>query len=337
MVTEENEYQRLTRPRSSFGVVTAGRFSLWLGKDHVLCVQNQHFRESYRRFYFQDIQAVILRKTVTGAVWNILLGVVGMGFLIPSSLVALTTGTGIGTIICWSVAGFFLMGLLINTLLGPTCVCQFQTAVQTEEIPSLNRLRKAQRIVARLRPLIEGVQGRLTPEGMAAGIRVEPVAGTAIPATPPPVVRKPPRHEPGRVHEALFYLMLADTVHTGFSLFYHNKVTQGFSVLLFLGYVGLIIGALVKQANSDLTDSVKGVTWSALGYFVVCFLWVSAYGIYFGIEYSSVPFTEALPINYPGYLVMDMTVGAGSLLLGLFGLKRLYEGRRGIGAATPAT
>lgn len=334
MVAQENEYQRLTRPRSSFGVVTAGRFSLWLGKDHVLCVQNQHFRESYKRFYFQDIQAIILRKTRTGMIWNIVWGSLMLAFAV--TVIVAGPSLGFGILVCGYVILLISPFLVINWMRGPTCVCHFQTAVQTEEIPSLNRLRKARRIIARLRPLIEAVQGRLTPEGMAAGIRVDPAAAVAVPSTPPPVVRKPPRHEHGRVHEALFYLMLADTVHTGFSLFYHNKAIQALSVAIFLGYVGLIIGSLVKQANSDLADSVKMATWSALGYFVVCFLWASVYGIYFGIEYPSASFTEALPINYPGYLVMDATVGAGSLLLGLFGLKRLYEFRRAIGAATPA-
>ena len=51
----EAEYQRLTRahPRSGFAVAFAARSSLWLGKDHLLCIDSTGFSESYKRFYFR--------------------------------------------------------------------------------------------------------------------------------------------------------------------------------------------------------------------------------------------------------------------------------------------
>jgi hypothetical protein len=43
-----------------------------------------------------------------------------------------------------------------------------QTAVQNESLPSLNRVRRARRILNRLRPLIASAQGELAPKEIAA-------------------------------------------------------------------------------------------------------------------------------------------------------------------------
>ena len=68
----EKEYQRLTRARSrsAFGVVSMSRSSLWLGKDHLLCVDSSGYTETYKRFYFRDIQAVTLVATKRRDIWN---------------------------------------------------------------------------------------------------------------------------------------------------------------------------------------------------------------------------------------------------------------------------
>ena len=42
--------------------------------------------------------------------------------------------------------------------------CTIRTAVQTEELPSLNRVRKADKVLARIRPLIESAQRHEVPE-----------------------------------------------------------------------------------------------------------------------------------------------------------------------------
>ena len=44
--------------------------SLYLGSDHVLQITSIGFSESYRRYFFRDIQAITLHHTVTGKVWN---------------------------------------------------------------------------------------------------------------------------------------------------------------------------------------------------------------------------------------------------------------------------
>jgi hypothetical protein len=56
-MTTESQYSRLPG-RSGFFV----SHSLWLSSDHVLSVRRNPFSEAYRRYYFNDIQAIVLTE-----------------------------------------------------------------------------------------------------------------------------------------------------------------------------------------------------------------------------------------------------------------------------------
>ena len=92
-------------------------------------------------------------------------------------MVGIVTGTIVTT--------GFALPLVINNLLGPTCVCHLQTAVQTEHLPSLNRIRRVQQLLNRIRPFIEETQGRIAPDEISARIR-ERFAPTDAPEQPMP-------------------------------------------------------------------------------------------------------------------------------------------------------
>jgi hypothetical protein len=143
--------------REGFISVTRTYCTLWLAPDHILNVDNHVFSEDYKRFYFQDIQAMITQKTKRGAVWNIILTI----------LISLTVFTAFGrrsaeAMISWLiVAGILGLILLINWLRGPTCICHIITAVQQDTLPSLDRLKKAEKVLRILRQRIREVQGKL--------------------------------------------------------------------------------------------------------------------------------------------------------------------------------
>lgn len=150
--------------------VTARRSRLWLGEDHLLLVESQYFAEEYRRFYFRDIQSIVLRKTETGKYFNL----VWMSLAIPM-LAGVIASSGAWRIF-WSILAIIFGGfLLLNTLYGPTCACQISTAVQSEELPSLKRLRRARKVMARLRPLIAEAQGQFEPGEANARMAQPPV------------------------------------------------------------------------------------------------------------------------------------------------------------------
>ena len=172
----KKEYQRLTWARarqSGFVALATGRSSLWLGEDHVLCIESKHFSETYKRFYFRDIQAVSLRLTSRRQIWNWVLGVptiLCLGGWAYDLLVNGRPGLG-GMVTGVAVTLFFGLPLLLNNLLGTTCACQFRTAVQSEEMPSLCRLRNTRRIMDRLRPIIAHPQGQLVAEEIPARMK----------------------------------------------------------------------------------------------------------------------------------------------------------------------
>ena len=60
----------------------------------------------------------------------------------------------------------------VNLALGPACACQLRTAVQLEDLPSMVRLRRARKILDRLRPLITAAQGEIRPNSVVGQIPI---------------------------------------------------------------------------------------------------------------------------------------------------------------------
>ena len=174
----EKEYQRLTRarPRSQFAVVSSGNSSLWLGKDHVLCIDTTGYNESYKRFYFRGIQAFLIRKTARHKWVALVLAVLTLAFSLPAALSSEPTIK----YIFGGIAGMFFMAFVINLALGPACYCHIRTAVQQEQLPSLNRLRRARKVLDRVRPHIAAAQGELKPEEIP--LRYQQIATGATPS-----------------------------------------------------------------------------------------------------------------------------------------------------------
>jgi len=166
-------YKRLTRERgpAEFSILAMTRSSLWLGDDHLLLVECTGYSETYKRFFFRDIQAFSIRQTKTRAAWNWVWGIL----LALSGLIIWAVSSGgeaLGPIIAASIVlVIFGLPLLLNIALGPTCECEIRTAVQTERLPSLCRVRKTQKIMNLVRPLIIDAQGQLSGEEVSARLR----------------------------------------------------------------------------------------------------------------------------------------------------------------------
>jgi hypothetical protein len=133
----------------------------------LLSIDSTGYSETYKRFYFRDIQAVILRKTKGERTWALVFGAPGGLF----ALFAFLAARGGDVVTAWvlgTVAGLCLLALLLNLAAGPTCTCQLRTAVQTEELAPLHRLRRARKVLNRLRPMMVEAQGELAPEEIPA-------------------------------------------------------------------------------------------------------------------------------------------------------------------------
>lgn len=323
-------YQRLPGRR----ILSLGtRPSLWLAPEHLLALERTIASERYRRFYFRDIEAVTVRRTHRRAALNsVLVGLAVLGsvpFLItffrdPSAPEVLRAGLIIG--------GFFLLLALINTLRGATCETRIRTAVQIEPLPTLGRVRLAEKVLLRLKPLIEQAQGAVTADQIAAadwglttlrarsGFVAEPVPREGAPSAQ--------RHEAGGVHAAFFGTFLIVSAISFWEATAPSKTSSGVDVSFSLCSLFLLIFALRKQASSDLPAGVKRLTWAGVVFFLAGFAAGIAYAFIYVFRHAGQQPTDPLFFRgEPGYAEMQLTFGLMALLIGIAGLVLLK--RRG--------
>jgi hypothetical protein len=138
--------------------------TVWMAQDHLLLILRNGYTENYKRFYFRDIQAIIIRKTVTSLVGNIFLIILALGFF----LWAADISDSVGRIVLALLGGFFLFLFLLSLWRGATCVTQIKTAVQTEQLAAWNRMRAARKGMAMIRPRLLEAQGEFPQDELKA-------------------------------------------------------------------------------------------------------------------------------------------------------------------------
>jgi len=140
-----------------------------LGDDHILKVDSTLFSESYKRFFFRDIQSLTIKTNRRWIVWNGVLAVLLAIFLLEGFLDATTWSAWRITMTIMASTAAAL--LVINNLFGITCDVRIQTAVQTDTLPPLSRVKRANQALELIRPLIIRAQGQLTAEEVASRVR----------------------------------------------------------------------------------------------------------------------------------------------------------------------
>jgi hypothetical protein len=291
-------------------------------------VESSGMSEDYKRFYFKDIQAVITRKTATGKIQNLILSV----FCILCSLMALYWKGG-WSVFNWSIAVLMAIFLVINWLRGPSCVSHLQTAVQTEKLHSLYRLKTAKKVMNRLRLLVEKTQGRLARED----IREKEVKASTVILSP---VRKdmadlPTGLDGKKVHQILFSLLILDGLVTYLDFFYNYVTITLFGTIISMVACVMVIIALVGQHGRNLKSSLRIITWIALVY--LCINMFIGYVFYFVVIFRNPKMShnqweliKAMSQMLPGDSPMMMGVFIFSIFSSLIiGLSGLIISRRG--------
>jgi hypothetical protein len=276
MTNEKPTYQRLPGKKRGFLI---GHHTLWQGADHLLQIYSRLGVEDYKRYYFNDIQAIITRKTGSGRIQNIVIGALSGLFC----LFAVASGGG-WSVFHAAVAAAILLILLINVFKGPTCETVLLTAVQTEKLHSLYRLKTTEPVMNRLRSIIERRQGRIDPNIFDKQSVSSSGRGTSrTPGSARQRSQTAQKHERGRVHLFLFALLVTDgfIVAAGFLLTHMALTLIGSAVTMLLGIC--VVVALVRQNESNLKRPLRTLTWSALGY--VCFSFIAGYIISMGIAF----------------------------------------------------
>lgn len=255
----EIEYRRVPGRGSRRGNWFAGSrviSYLYQGPDHLLLINRTGFEEEYRRFYFSDIQSIVLRRTRDALIGNVTcfaLGLPMLGFGVSVSDVA-------GRITLLVLAGICLALGLLNLALGPTCICHMRTAVQIEELPSIRRLRKGRKFLQMVSPWIGQVQGTLTAEELSAKMQ-EAATDPGLRQAPAGVGEvKAIKRESGWVHQGMFLSVLVEGLLSLIEFGWPGDVLNGLELLSVFAVVGFGLAAIVRQINSDLPRAVRRLT-----------------------------------------------------------------------------
>jgi hypothetical protein len=229
------------------------RKRLWLGPDHILMVSSKVLSQEYRRFYFADVEALIVAEVESAARFY--------GAVLSVIAVVLTLGLAIaGNTITAVFCGLIAIGLGIFTFTRPAVRCSIKTRVSREFLPSFRRLETARRVMDMLQTEIEKVQGAIPAESLAAHPHLEG------PTIPPPL-----RPYKGSMHYATFAAMFAVVLLTPLRLNFSSVVFANGLAGMHIGMVALAIIAAVKQhgtAISRVARTVIAITlaWAAASF-----------------------------------------------------------------------
>jgi hypothetical protein len=169
-----NEYQRLPGrgayvEGNRWLAVTRSLCTLWMARDHLLLISRTGYTETYKRFYFRDIQAVIIRKTATALVLNIVLIILALPFFWLAASATDRPPQIYWERLAWaSIGGFFLFLALLSFWRGSSCITHIKTAVQTERLAAWHRMRAARKGMEMIRPRLLEAQGELPPQELKA-------------------------------------------------------------------------------------------------------------------------------------------------------------------------
>jgi len=267
--SREATYRRLPgRSRRFITIADNESQRLWLSDTHILNLKVKWATEQHRRFHLNEIQAITITQTDRGrtqifsmAVLTLLLGALGLYLLLTYPEIGLALAVGY---IALGVAALTLIGLVVNLVQGKTCVTRIYTAVQTEELRALGRVRPAHRFLEVVTPLIEAAQGSVSAEDLD-GLEGEAVRASAH------AQAAGLRAEAARIHHSeasphllLYGLFLLGALNVGTLGAIEYPGRAWVDGLMTAVLMTACVVALVKQRNTDLPQSLQVLTWVSL-------------------------------------------------------------------------
>ena len=307
MSAAKMKYKRLPGGRRGF----FRQASLWLGDDHVLAVTGWRFTEDYKRYYYRDIQALVVARTPRWAVtlpW--LFVAVVLSFV---ALVAQAAAVAWLPEVSWYLDAALVLAWLYISLKG-SVRCTIQTAVSREELPSLFRFWSSRRALRILGDRIAEVQGTLVA-GWTAHVRDAAVGvdapAAAIETMAAPLAERRERGQISRLLEMALYFSLA----LGGILFY-PAAARAWYVLILL-QAGLAAASLIRNERRRGPRRTK---WLMIA--TMTFVGLMAGGFYARIvlEVFRAVSSRRVPVNVPLNPMMVGIYTAGCLGLAAAGV-----------------
>jgi hypothetical protein len=158
--------------------------SLWMAPDHVLLVQSARVREEYKRFYFRDIQAIVVADAPRFHVSTRALAFAALWLIAALAVRPVRYSSPAAEPIVYAIA-VVLIGAWIFVSAARSCRCRIYTAVSRDELPSLYRSWTARKFLAAVAPEIRAVQGEMPPDAAERleALPIGPLAERPLAAT----------------------------------------------------------------------------------------------------------------------------------------------------------
>jgi len=259
--------------RKTFG----GYDVMYKAEDHLLLVQNRAYSQSYKRFYFADIQALVSRVTKKHIFYGWFFGVLFLLNLLPLFFMEYPANI---IFIIFSI--LFATIFIVNIYRGPTCKTTLLTRVQSYDLP-IARVKNAQAIFSRWKREIEERQGSFQASEVTEPLTVslDKVAGKKQAIDSKNKDQKYTYN--GGYHLAFFTLFLLVAVLNGLELYIHNVAISLFEMVLFLiAFIALIV-AIKKQHDSAMPGLLKKNTYAVL-VFVFIMMGLSYFDFIFSLK-----------------------------------------------------
>jgi hypothetical protein len=331
--TQNSPYRKLAG--TFLGAFTVKK--LWQGPDHLLLVETSLARERYRRFYYNDIQAVVLRQTGTFRTWTWVWTVL----IVLAALIA--------AVFAWPRAACVLFGgvctviLAVHLMRGHTCEVRIQTAVQMHPLGMLKRRRPALAVMDRIKPLVEGAQGGVS-------IRDIPVTPSGTPVEYAEQEGGATRLLPGRtdsdvtttpfiplLHRLLFGLLLIAGICRAVELRFDYLLLALLDMVLLAATLVLAMVAIVRWFRHTRGTRLAVLSWFCLaltvlhalaGYIFFMVVTFQNPGLSFNQWALIRIFLESKIVIHPVARMAHVVLAVASAGLGILGLWELRHVNR---------
>lgn len=259
--------------RALISSFASGEFQrLYSAEDHLLVVRTNYGEETYKKFFYNDIQAITLKsnsdRIIVGTFHGLIIGFV----MFLALLVAQSFGTDAAPVfvvmLIVSVLPIYLF--VKNLVLGPTCTVTLHTAVQQEELTALRRQNAALKSIAIIDENIRLSQGELDFDEL----RRKNAAGEEIRASghlPQPVQQR----EITDINVTPHAIAFAGMLYIGVSIFVDFLIMEDVKNLLdmIVMVVSLVffLVAAYRQANSTVSPRLKLFTWLGIANYALMY------------------------------------------------------------------
>lgn len=245
--------------------------TLWLGEDHILAVESNHYTENYKRFYFKDLQAFVIRRTNR---FTTIIGITTIAMLFFLFILMLGISRHYRGLIIFDGVVLLSLAVILAVHLkrGPTCACHLKMPLAVHELPPLCRLKYVRRVLEKITPMVQKFQGTISVDEIKS--RIYENASRSPHPHPTQTDFTPPSRQlkeySGFVHMIMFGFLLLDGAVSLLWVYSDHPVVNPLNLMIGSVSFILVIAALAKQWGTSLPGMVKGMVVTVLAVECCC-------------------------------------------------------------------